>query len=360
MIRFSFVLVSLWLLGCEPGSVSQTGEYPESLSDWELLRITGKRFNGHDESTVYDLNSPLFTDYAHKYRSVWTPPGQAGEVSSDGTLILPIGSVVTKTFYYSKQHGQLVHSGVPNAPAASLNLDKVRLIETRLLVKTEVGWQGLPYIWNEEQTDATLEITGGVIPLEVSGLGQFNYVVPDFNQCQGCHVTNVAAGSMQPIGLKAKHLDKPYSYSGQDLNQLQYLVERHALSGLGAADYQANADWQALGEPLERAARSYLDINCGHCHSRSGPADTSAMFLTIEETDPIHLGVCKPPVAAGQGTGGYLFGINPGYGEESIVTFRMQSDDPGAMMPELGRTLVHTEGVQLIAEWIDGMAGDCG
>lgn len=84
------------------------------------------------------------------------------------------------------------------------------------------------------------------------------------------------------------------------------------------------------------------------------------MFLTMEETDPIHLGVCKPPVAAGQGTGGHLFGINPGHGQESILTFRMQSDDPGAMMPELGRTLVHAEGVQLIADWIDDMAGDCG
>ncbi len=360
MIRFLIVLISMWLSGCAPGSVSQTEEYPHRLSDWQLLQITGKHLEGHHESTVYDLNSSLFTDYAHKYRSVWTPPGLTGSISNDGTLVLPTGSVVTKTFYYSRQHGQLEHAAVTNAPAVRLNLDEVRLIETRLLVKTEAGWQGLPYIWNEEQTDATLEITGGVVPLDVSGLGQFNYIVPDFNQCQGCHVTNVATGSLWPIGLKAKHLDKPYSYSWQGLNQLQYLADRHALFGLKAAEYQANADWQALHEPLERAARSYLDINCGHCHSRTGPADTSAMFLTMEETDLIHLGVCKPPVAAGQGTGGYLFGINPGNGQESILTFRMQSDDPGAMMPELGRSLVHVEGVQLIAEWIDEMAGDCG
>ena len=360
MIRFLVVLITLWLSGCAPRSVNQTGEYLQKLSDWDLFRITGQHLEGHHESTAYDLNSSLFSDYAHKYRTVWTPPGQVGSVSSNGTLMLPTGSVVTKTFYYSKQRGQLVNTGVANVPAAGLNLDNVRLIETRLLVNTEDGWQGLPYIWNKEQTDATLEITGGVIPLEVSGLGQFNYVVPDFNQCQGCHVTNVTAGGMRPIGLKAKHLDKPYSYSGQGVNQLQYLAERHALSGLEASDYQANADWQELDEPLERAARSYLDINCGHCHSRTGPADTSAMFLTMEETDPIHIGVCKPPVAAGQGTGGYLFGINPGHGEESILTFRMQSDDPGAMMPELGRTLVHAEGVHLIAEWIDDMAGDCG
>lgn len=360
MSRFCIVLISLWLSGCEPTPVSHFEDYPQRLSGWGLLGITGQRLQAQSESTVYDLNTSLFSDYAHKYRSVWTPPHQEGAVSTDGALRLPIGSVVTKTFYYSKQDGQLAHTGVANGPAAGLDLDKVRLIETRVLVHTEVGWQGLPYIWNEWQTDALLQITGGVIPLQVVGLGEFNYVVPDFNQCQGCHVTNMAKGGMQPIGLKAKHLDKPYSVAQLPLNQLAYLAKRHALLGIEAAEYQVNADWQAVNVSLEAAARSYLDINCGHCHSRTGPADTSAMFLTIEETDPIHLGVCKPPVAAGQGTGGYIFGINPGHGQESIMTFRMQSDDPGVMMPELGRTLVHAEGVQLITDWIDDMAGDCG
>ena len=360
MSRFCIVFFSLWLSGCAPSPVSNAGEYPQRLSDWGLLQITGHRFQANGESTVYDLNSPLFSDYAHKYRSVWTPPKQEGTVSRDGTLRLPVGSVVTKTFYYSKQDGQLVHARVEDVHAAGLNLNKVRLIETRVLVHTEAGWQGLPYIWNKAQTEATLEITGELIPLQVLGLGEFNYVVPDFNQCQGCHVTNVAKGDMQLIGLKAKHLDKPYGHSEQGLNQLVYLAERHALLDLEAAEYQVNADWQALDLPLETAARSYLDINCGHCHSRTGAADTSAMFLTMEETDPIHLGVCKPPVAAGQGTGGHLFGINPGHGQESIMTFRMQSDDPGAMMPELGRTLVHVEGVQLIIDWIDNIAGNCG
>ena len=33
----------------------------------------------------------------------------------------------------------------------------------------------------------------------------------------------------------------------------------------------------------------------------------------------------------------------------------MQSTNPGAMMPELGRTLVHDEGVALISDWIKSM-----
>jgi len=34
---------------------------------------------------------------------------------------------------------------------------------------------------------------------------------------------------------------------------------------------------------------------------------------------------------------------------------RMLSKDPGIMMPELGRKLVHKEGIELVSEWIKHM-----
>jgi hypothetical protein len=73
----------------------------------------------------------------------------------------------------------------------------------------------------------------------------------------------------------------------------------------------------------------------------------------------MRLGECKLPIAAGQGTGGNKFSIVPGKPEESILVYRMTSIDPGTMMPELGRSLVHDEGVALIADWISGMEGSC-
>ena len=360
MNRLCFILVSLALAGCEPKQLNDKNEYPALLSDWGQIWVKGNRLSVNPEASVYNLNTPLFTDYAHKLRTVWTPLGATGSVNSDGALNLPVGSVVTKTFYYRRQEDRLVHAASEFGKAQGPDLSQARLLETRVLVRTASGWQGLPYLWNEEQTNASLDITGGVIPLEVAGLGRFNYIVPDFNQCQGCHVVNVAAGAMQPIGLTAKHLHKMMQYSGSERNQFEYLAEKHRLTDYETAEYQIRAVWGDDSVSLESAARSYLDINCGHCHSRTGPADTSAMFLTLEENNAIHLGVCKPPVAAGQGTGGYLFGIDPGRGKQSILTFRMQSDDPGAMMPELGRALVHNEGLALITAWIDDMAGNCG
>jgi hypothetical protein len=37
----------------------------------------------------------------------------------------------------------------------------------------------------------------------------------------------------------------------------------------------------------------------------------------------------------------------------------MSSLDPGAMMPEVGRTTVHAEGVALVRDWIKAWLGDC-
>ena len=41
--------------------------------------------------------------------------------------------------------------------------------------------------------------------------------------------------------------------------------------------------------------------------------------------------------------------------DESIMVFRFQSTDPGIMMHELGRTMVHIEGLELIKQWISSL-----
>ena len=72
-------------------------------------------------------------------------------------------------------------------------------------------------------------------------------------------------------------------------------------------------------------------------------------------SESIVLGVGKAPIAAGKGSGGRLFGIVPGKPDESILQYRIESTHPGIMMPEVGRKLVHKEGVELIRKWISEM-----
>ena len=49
----------------------------------------------------------------------------------------------------------------------------------------------------------------------------------------------------------------------------------------------------------------------------------------------------------------------PGQPDDSIIAYRMASADPGEMMPVLGRSTVHREGVALIKAWIAAQQGGC-
>jgi hypothetical protein len=60
-------------------------------------------------------------------------------------------------------------------------------------------------------------------------------------------------------------------------------------------------------------------------------------------------------VAAGRGSGGREYDIVPGKPDQSILVYRIASTDAGVMMPELGKRLVHEEGLRLIREWITAM-----
>ena len=57
----------------------------------------------------------------------------------------------------------------------------------------------------------------------------------------------------------------------------------------------------------------------------------------------------------GRGSGGRDYDIVPGDPDKSIMTFRINSTDPGIMMPELGKRLIHVEGAELVREWIAAM-----
>lgn len=189
---------------------------------------------------------------------------------------------------------------------------------------------------------------------------EFTYVVPDANQCAGCHADNFTGKEISPLGPRARHLNRDYPYRSGAENQLEYWQKIGYLSGVPEIkELPRLAKFSDVSQSLEVRARAYLDINCGHCHNPAGAADTSGLMLNYSETDSLKLGLCKPPVAAGTGSGERLFAIVPGEPDHSILNFRVESTDPGAMMPELGRSLVHEEGVELLRQWVAAMPGNC-
>jgi len=301
----------------------------------------------NDGVLPYTLNSTLFTDYAHKARFVWMPEGTSARYSPDREFDFPVGTILIKNFYY---------------PFDFRDESKGRrIIETRLLIHREDGWVGLPYIWNEEQTDATLQLAGGQTDVswvhDDGSERSVRYTIPNKNQCKSCHEYDKV---MVPIGPKAKHLNRSFAYADGTMNQLEKWAAEGYLVGFSPSENTPKLpvwDDEQSGT-LDERARAWLDINCAHCHNAEGPGNTSGLFLNVEETDCTKRGFYKTNVAAGRGGGQFLYDIAPGQPDSSILVYRLESTDPGIMMPELGRKLVHEESVQLIRQWISEMDAD--
>lgn len=289
----------------------------------------------------YELNSPLFSDYAQKLRFVRLPDGSQVDYNPDSVLQFPKGTAIVKTFFYYNDERD---------PSKGR-----RLMETRVLLHEQKGWVSLPYIWNEDQSDASLEVAGGdakVVWTDASGrIREVNYQVPNMNQCKTCHEKN---GMLMPIGPSARQLNGDHLYSDGAHNQLKRWSQQRLLKGLPEDLHTVPAfvNYADVTKPLDQRATAYLDINCAHCHNTSGQAQTSGLYLDWKTTDKTAYGFYKTPIAAGRGSGNLQFDIDPGHPETSILHYRMSSTDPGIMMPELGKSLVHEEGVALIKEWI--------
>lgn len=372
MLRAAIVVSLLLLASCQseegaPAPQFHASENPRSLSEWGMLRVTRETLLTGFDVEPYDLNTPLFSDHAGKFRTIWMPEGSSARYSEDGVFDFPVGTVITKTFYYPiGEHGQLERGDVPAdvwAASGTLDMTRVHLVETRILVRRETGWVALPYVWNDEQTDAVLMRTGDMQHFTLVDDGhavEVNYLVPNANQCQGCHATNNTTREIHPIGPAARHLNRDFDYADGPANQLEHLVAVGYLTGAPASgDAPRAPDWTDTRVPVEARARAWLDINCAHCHNPAGPADTSGLYLDPGTPMGPNFGLCKVPIAAGPGSGGHRFDIVPGQPDESILIFRMESLRPDVMMPELGRSVVHDESVALLRAWISGLEGDC-
>jgi len=354
-------LLLLGAVACSPPPTVHfhaSNAYPERLSDWGIIVSQGDSYRLGAGVQPYELNSALFTDHALKLRTLYVPSGRQAHYRDTGPFDLPVGSIISKTFLYEMAGTTAVVREDWSGDPASLSRQRHRLLETRLLVRQPEGWDALPYVW--DGAEAWLRLTGVVERMTLRHDGTdtaLTYIVPSRSECASCHVTDHASGALQPIGIQARHLNRPYP--GTTETQLAAWHAAGTLVGLPTQAVPYAADWRDANAPLEARVRAYLDINCGHCHQPGGPAATSGLFLDAATTDHRQLGFCKRPVAAGRGSGGRLYSIRPGAPDASILVYRMESTDPAVRMPEIGRTWADTEAIGLVRRWIAEQPGDC-
>lgn len=302
------------------------------LSDFGFFSGFLRNLTPAENVFPYQLNSTLFSDYAEKDRFIFIPAGRKLIYIDNETFDYPDGTILIKNFYYGRG-------------------DRVRqIVETRLLKKESGNWIPLSYVWNESQNEAYFWPIGHNVSVSNDKVGEsFQYSVPDLNQCKNCHMQD---GYTKPVGPSPANWNL---FAEKDsVNQL--LLLSNVIEGMPhLSDVGKYVDYSDLDETIDARARAYLDMNCGSCHRSLGSAKTTGLDLSSRHNNLYALGIYKPPVAAGKGSGGRLYDVVPGKPEESILLYRMENNDPEVRMPEIGRKIVHEEGVALIRQWINDM-----
>ena len=302
-------------------TVYAVAEFLPKLSDLNLFKGAPSDLVTNSTTHEYSLSTPLYSDYSYKFRTISLPKDAQMTYNDEGLLQFPDSTVISKTFFYLNDE-------------RNPSLGK-KLIETRLLIKTNGVWSMGNYLWNEEQTDALFSNNAPTLDIDwidMNGTNRtVNYKVPFSINCTQCHNINDVTW---PIGPKARNLN--FVYNGK--NQLQNFIDKGLLSGVpNLSQIERLPDWIDSSFTLEERARAYMDVNCAHCHQPGGLHNANVP----ERPD---------------------FRYETAFEDSNIFELRVDirnrvetSPAFGPSMPLIGITQLHTEGVDLIHEYIDSL-----
>lgn len=283
------------------------------LSDYNIFAGDPGTLTPGNGFYLYELATGLFTDYAEKQRLIKIPEGQTMTAVNDGLPQFPDGAILVKTFYYFKDKRD-VSKGK-------------RIIETRILIKSNGQWVAGTYVWNATQTDAVLA-TGGQKTVvnwidEQANARNISYQIPSAKDCGSCHNANNA---LMPIGIKMRNLNIDVTRNNTTMNQLQYLQDTGVMNAVNPNKFSKLPAWQNEANALPERVRAYLDVNCAHCHSETGSCARSALRFAWET-----------PLEKTRITG-----------KKNRIINMMEK----GKMPRIGTTVVDAEALALIKKYI--------
>ncbi len=293
-------------------------EFLPTLSEMNLFTGNIAELNISPKAFLYEISTPLHTDYAHKQRVISLPSGTSMEYQDDGLPIFPDGSLIAKTFYY-------------NHDETNLDLGR-KIIETRILIKQSNVWHIGNYLWNENQTDAVLDEDEHIVP--ISWINEFgeemttNYEVPNYLSCVMCHQNN---GNRTPIGPKIRSMNFDVNGSNQltEFTNKNYLINTPDPSSISSLP-----NWNDTSYSDEERTKAYFDMNCAHCHSPGGFHNNNYsgnMDFRLETS----------------------FEDSQIYENRFSIRTRFPSSIPGYSMPYIGVTIPHQEAIDLIIPYLE-------
>jgi putative heme-binding domain-containing protein len=328
--------------------------FPRKLSETGLFADTSRHVPAAGVAP-FAVNAEQWADFATAERFV-ALPGTSTVTIHDEPINLP-GTFFSAKVFFPKD-GVL-------AKTVSLEMERGRpesrrQLETQILHYDGTAWRGYTYRWNDAQTDATLVPAAGAEqtftvrdPHAPGGSRKQTWRFHSRAECLTCH--NPWGGPT--LAFTEAQLDREHRYGSVTDNQLRAL-EHAGIVALATRDKSARRSRQRpvpLTNPhdpaaaLDARARSYLHVNCSHCHEfgAGGTADLQLRYdaplerMKVLEVRPIQ-GTFDIPAAQI---------LAPGDPYRSVVYFRMAKLGRGRM-PHLGSEIIDERGLRLVHDWI--------
>lgn len=330
-----------------PGSLA--GPMPKQLSLTGVFADTAQ-MSPAPGLLPYSIKVPPWSDGAIETRYLSVPyTGQPGapveqiSFSPTGEWKFPAGTVFVRTFELATN---------------AMNPALTRRLETQLLVRdTNGAAYGVTYKWRADNSDADLltdSLTEDIPIVTATGRQTQTWYFPSMSDCLVCHTP--AANFV--LGVKTRQLNGDFTYpsTGQMDNQLRTLnrlglfnpaIDEAAISG-----YPRLSALTDRNVPLEERVRSYLDANCAECHRPGGSGPT---LDTRYDTPLARQHLVNMPVSCGDLGFANARVVVPKDLNRSILWDRMNTTNITLRMPSLTRTLVDTNAVESVAEWIKSL-----
>jgi putative heme-binding domain-containing protein len=346
-------------------AADQNQAFPKKLSETGLFADVAKHTLAPGV-VPFSVNTPQWSDHALAERFVAVPGSgtikiHARKQAIPGSMfqaatIFPINSVLVKTLSLDFEHGN---------PATR------HRVETQMLHFDGKFWRCYSYRWNEAQSDALLvEAEGNSQELAIAdpsspgGIRPQTWRFSSRTECARCH----NQWAEYTLAFNPRQLGQQLSAEGGtrdqlvSLQQLGVVTLDSELDPSTSAGKKRNASKPMSGDPfvdpyrqdgnLSDRVRSYLHVNCAHCH-RNGGGGTAYIELQQElSLDKMKILGVKPT----QGTFGIDQAeiINPGDPYRSVLLYRMSKIGSGRM-PHLGSELVDQSAIQMLHDWIAGL-----
>ena len=312
-------------------------QFPQRLSETGLFADT-KTLTPKSGVIQYDINAKGWFDNATSTRVVAIP----GRTQIDlfkktdvykgylkNAFKFPEGSVIAKTISLEMERD---------------NSKSTRRVETQILHRHNDEWRPYNYVWNVEQTDALLtpkeghnrifEIKDSASP---GGTRKQTWRHASRAECTQCH-NNRSANLL--------------AFNPSQLNRNRQIEKIQELGWFAKPLPQKQpeiADPYDTDSPLNTRARTYLQLNCAHCHRRGGGGTSifeAGIELDLDSTQMLN----HPPTQGDLGIRDAMIvhGSDP---YRSTLYNRMARLGPGRM-PRLGSTVIDETGLTLIRKWI--------